>query len=54
VDNVRQGDQAHYRLLQFGGDDLRRLLERRVERRYFTIPFPVATYDALVQEQKDL
>jgi len=47
VDNVRQGDPANFRLLQIGGDDLQRLLQRAVERRYFTVPWPVASYDAL-------
>ncbi|MEV4619852.1 DUF3883 domain-containing protein [Asanoa sp. NPDC049573] len=47
VENVRQGNPAHFRLLQIGGEDLRRLMERAVERRYFTVPWPVAVYDAL-------
>lgn len=49
VENVRQGDPAQFRLLQIGGKALRSLLARAVERRYFTVPWPVAVYDALVR-----
>ena len=51
VENVRQGDPAQFRLLQIGGDDLRAMLARAVERRYFTVAWPVAAYDHLVQAQ---
>ncbi|MEV4539293.1 DUF3883 domain-containing protein [Asanoa sp. NPDC049518] len=50
VENVRQGDPANFRLIQIGGDDLQRLMQRAVERRYFTVPWPVAAYDALIVE----
>jgi hypothetical protein len=50
VDNVRQGDPAKFQLLTIGGPTLRKLLERKVERRYFTVPFPVAVYDALTRQ----
>lgn len=50
VDNVRQGDPSKFRLARFGGETLRNLLTRKVERRYFTVPVPVATFDdALVE-----
>lgn len=32
-----------------GGEHLRRLLLRKKEQRYYTIPWPVADYDALPQ-----
>lgn len=51
VENVRQGDPSHFRLIKFGGDDLAALLARRVERRYFTVPFPVSVSDGAIQEQ---
>jgi hypothetical protein len=46
VDNLRQGDPTHFRLLRFGGSHLHAMLERAIERRYYTVPFPVAAYDA--------
>ncbi|GIF76855.1 hypothetical protein [Asanoa siamensis] len=50
VENVRQGDPALFRLKTISGADLRPLLDRAVERRYFTVPWPVAHYDALAAE----
>jgi hypothetical protein len=52
VENIRQGDPTQFRLLQIGGDALRTLLDRAIERRYFTVPWPVAAYDRLVDEQR--
>lgn len=46
VDNVRQGDEAAYRLIDLHGDDLARLLQRAKPQSYVTVPFPVAVYDA--------
>ena len=43
VENVRQGDPAHFRLLDIHGEQLRRLLARAKERHY-TLPVPVAEY----------
>ncbi len=51
VENLRQGDPAYFRLLRFGGEPLARLLDRAVEHRYFTVPFPVAVHDTAVIEQ---
>jgi hypothetical protein len=45
VENVRQGDPSLFALKVLGGDLLARLLERSKEQRYFTVPWPVATYD---------
>lgn len=45
VENVRQGDPGLFKLRVFGGD-LRRLLARAREKRYFELPLPVADYDA--------
>ena len=47
VENVRQGDPAGFRVLDITGDLLENLLERKREKRYFEVPFPVAVYDAL-------
>ncbi len=52
VEDIRQGDSAQFRLLQIGGETLRSLLARRVEHRYFTVPWPVASYDELVRRQE--
>ena len=46
VENVRQGDPAHFTLRVLGGEHLRRLLLRKKEQRYYTVPWPVADYDA--------
>ncbi|GIG63256.1 hypothetical protein Lfu02_76280 [Longispora fulva] len=51
VENIRQGDPEKFRLLEIGGEALRSLLARAVERRYFTVPWPVAVYDELAREQ---
>lgn len=45
VENVRQGDPGKFELRVLGGPELRRLLERRREQRYFTVPWPVREYD---------
>jgi hypothetical protein len=47
VENVRQGDPAEFRLIQIGREELTALLQRATERRYYTVPFPVAVYDRL-------
>jgi hypothetical protein len=46
VENVRQGDPAEFALRVLGGPRLQRLLERAKEWRYYTVPWPVADYDA--------
>lgn len=51
VENIRQGDPAQFRLLRIGGETLRTMLDRAVERRYFTVPWPVALYDQLARDQ---
>ncbi len=53
MENVRQGDPSQFRLLTVGGERLQALLARAVERRYYTVPWPVAVYDDLVREQRD-
>jgi hypothetical protein len=50
VENIRQGDPAHFRLLDIHGEQLRRLMERAVERSYITVPWPVAEYDTLAAD----
>lgn len=50
VENVRQGDPSKFRLLRFGGDRLQALLGKAKERRYYTLPVPVAVYDEVAQE----
>ncbi len=52
VENIRQGDPARFRLLQIGGEALQAMLDRAVERRYFTVPWPVAIYDEFVRDQR--
>lgn len=47
VDNIRQGDPDKFRLIDLHGEALARLLERAKERRYYSVPFPVAVYDKL-------
>ena len=47
VENVRQGDPAHFMLKILGGEQLARLLGRAKEQRYFTVPWPVADYDGV-------
>lgn len=46
VENVRQGDPSLFRLIDLHGETLARLLDRAKEQRYYTVPFPVAVYDA--------
>jgi hypothetical protein len=46
VENVRQGDPAHFTLKVLSGELLARLLGRAKEQRYFTVPWPVADYDS--------
>jgi hypothetical protein len=48
VENIRQGDPAHFVLLDIHGDQLRRLLGRAKEQRYFTVPWPAAEYAAAI------
>jgi hypothetical protein len=47
VENVRQGDPHHFQLKVPAGEDLQSLLASAKEQRYFTVPWPVAHYDAL-------
>lgn len=46
VENVRQGDPSKFTLKVLGGDQLRHLLERAKEKRYYEVPLPVAEYDS--------
>ncbi len=46
VENVRQGDPAHFTMRIFGGGQLQRLLKRAREKRYFEVPLPVREYDS--------
>jgi Domain of unknown function (DUF3883) len=50
VENVRQGDPAHFSLKVLGGERLTRLLARAKEQRYYTVPWPVADYDSAPTE----
>lgn len=50
VENVRQGDPTRFQLVALGGEQLARLLTRAVERRYYTLPLPVAEYDRAFRE----
>lgn len=54
VENVRQGDPAHFTLRVLGGERLRRLLARKKEQRYYTVPWPVADYDSTPQDVDEL
>ncbi|MGH3903114.1 MAG: DUF3883 domain-containing protein [Pseudonocardiaceae bacterium] len=47
VENVRQGDPELFTLRVLGGEDLRRLVARKKEQRYYTLPWPVAEYDSV-------
>lgn len=49
VENIRQGDPARFTLRVLSGDHLRRLLARKKEQRYYTVPWPVADYDSTPQ-----
>jgi hypothetical protein len=46
VENVRQGNPDQFSLRVLGGGRLQGLLERAKEQRYYTVPWPVADYDA--------
>ena len=46
VENVRQDDPVGFRLKVYGGPRLQRMLLKAKERRYYTVPVPVAQYDA--------
>lgn len=46
VENVGQGNPAEFVLRVLGGPRLQRLLERAKEQRYYSVPWPVADYDA--------
>jgi len=50
VENVRQGDPSKFRLLRFGGFRLTAPISKTKERRYFSLPVPVAVYDEVVAE----
>jgi len=45
VEHVRTDEP---RIIDLSGEQLRELLERRREKRYFEVPFPTAVYDSLV------
>ncbi|CAB4922405.1 unannotated protein [freshwater metagenome] len=47
VENVRQGDPSLFRLIDLHGETLAQLLERATEQHYYTVPLPVAVYDAV-------
>lgn len=47
VENVRQGDPVDFGLKVLAGEALQTLLTRAKEQRYFTVPWPVAHYEAL-------
>ena len=53
VENIRQGDPTRFRLIDLHGETLARLLDRAKEQRYYTVPFPVAVYDAERDRQSD-
>lgn len=46
VENARQGNPAEFTLRVLGGSRLQRLLERAKEYRGYSVPWPVADYDA--------
>ena len=50
VDNVRQGDASLFGLRLLGGDQLARLVAKKRVQTTYTIPFPVAEYDAAPRE----
>jgi hypothetical protein len=45
VENVRQGNPDHFQLRVLGGAELKSLLKRRREQRYYIVPWPVGVYD---------
>jgi hypothetical protein len=51
VENVAQGDPAAFELRILGGDQLRKLVGRAKERRYFEVPLPAGEYDSLPRER---
>ncbi len=46
VENVRQGDPAHFTLKILAGEQLQQRLAMAKERRYFLVPWPTKDYDA--------
>ncbi len=46
VENIRQGDAAHFSLKVLGGERLARLMKRAKPQQYYTVPWPVADYDS--------
>lgn len=46
VENVAQGNPGEFTLKVLGGERLRALIAKAKERRYYTVPWPVADYDA--------
>lgn len=50
VENVLQGDPAAFELRILGGEQLRRLVARAKERRYFEVPLPASEYDSMRRE----
>lgn len=46
VDNIRQGDSTQFGLCLLGGEQLARLIAKKRIQTTYTIPFPVAEYDA--------
>jgi hypothetical protein len=45
IENVGQGNPEGFSLKVLGGERLRALLRNAKEHRYFTVPWPVASYD---------
>jgi hypothetical protein len=48
VENVGQGDPKHFTLRIIGGEVLRELAAKAVERRYFEMSWPTKVYDSIV------
>lgn len=46
VDNVRQGDPAHFGIRLLGGELLARLVARKRVQTTYIVPFPVGAYDS--------
>ena len=51
VENVRQGGPSRFRRIEVGGEALAQLVPRAVPRHYYTVPFPMSTYDQLFTGQ---
>ena len=51
VENVRQGDPSLFTLRILDAEHLAGLLTRAKEQRYYTVPWPVADYDATTPEE---